>query len=269
MTPPVSGPGTAVPGQCAGCGAPLAGPFCSRCGKAAGSGACASCQTPLTPGAQFCHRCGARAPAGGGTSGRERLAWGLAALGVAVAVVALLARGNTRPEAPDMGNVGNVGESRGSVAPLSQRAPDISNMPPRERFDRLWDRVVRAAEAGDSVTVIQFAPMALGAYSMLSPAETDADARYHAATIQLVIGDLPAVLAIADTLAAAAPGHLLADVLRGEVADRRNDVEALQRSYRDFLAHDAAEQRAGRTEYAEHKPVLDDFRTRARASIRP
>ena len=268
MTPPVSSPETPVSGRCAGCGAPLAGPFCSRCGKAARSGACASCQTPLTPGAQFCHRCGARAPAGGGTAGRERLAWGLAALGAVVAVVALLARGNNRPVTPDMGNAGNIGLQT-DVPALAQRAPDISNMPPRERFDRLWDRVVRAAEAGDSVTVIQFAPMALGAYSMLSPAEADADARYHAATIQLVIGDLPAVLAIADTLAAAAPGHLLADVLRGEVADRRNDVEALQRSYRDFLAHDEAELRAGRTEYAEHKPVLDDFRTRARASIRP
>jgi hypothetical protein len=195
------------------------------------------------------------------------LAWGLAGLGGAIAVVALLARGNTGPVTPDMGNVGNVGLQ--GTPPLSQRAPDISNMSPRERFDRLWDRVVRAAEGGDSVTVIQFAPMALGAYSMLTPAETDADARYHAATILLVIGDFPAVLAIADTLSAQAPGHLLADVLRGEVADRRNDAESLQRSYRDFLAHDAAEQRAGRTEYAEHKPVLDDFRTRARASIRP
>jgi hypothetical protein len=129
--------------------------------------------------------------------------------------------------------------------------------------------VVRAAEGGDSVTVIQFAPMALGAYSMLTPAEADADARYHAATIRLVIGDLDAVLALADTLAAGAPGHLLAEVLRGEVADRRNDVQALNRSYRDFLANEEAEQRAGRPEYAEHKPVLDDFRTRARASIRP
>ena len=268
MTPPVSSPQTPLLGSCARCGAPLPGPFCSRCGQAARSGTCGSCQAQLSPGAQFCHKCGARAAPAGGTAGRERLAWGLAALGGVVAVVALLVRGNARPVTPDMGNVGNVG-LQGTAPPLAQRAPDISNMSPRERFDRLWDRVVRAAESGDSVTVIQFAPMALGAYSMLTPAETDADARYHAATIQLVIGDFPAVLAIADTLAANAPGHLLADVLRGEVADRRNDVAALTRSYRDFLAHDEAEQRAGRTEYAEHKPVLDDFRTRARASIRP
>lgn len=268
MTPSVPNPDTPTLGHCAGCGAPLTGPFCSRCGKAAGGGRCGSCQTPLTPGAQFCHKCGARAPVAGGSTGRERLAWGLAALAVVVAAVALLARGNAGPVTPDMGNAGNAGLQNG-VPPLSQRAPDISSMSPRERFDRLWNRVVRAAEGGDSVTVIQFAPMALGAYGMLTPAETDADARYHAATIQLVIGDLDAVLAIADTLAAEAPGHLLAAVLRGEVADRRNDVPALNRSYRDFLANDEAEQRAGRTEYAEHKPVLDDFRTRARASIRP
>ena len=252
---------------CAGCGAPLTGPYCSRCGRAARGGTCASCHTLLSPGARFCHKCGFRAEARGGM-GRERLAWGLAAVGGAIALVAILARSNQRPTTPDMGNAGNVG-LQGGVPPLAQRAPDISNLSPRERFDRLWDRVVRAAEAGDSVTVVQFAPMALGAYGMLTPAETDPDARYHAATIQLVIGDFPAVLAIADTLAAEAPGHLLAEVLRGEVADRRNDVEALHRSYRAFLANDEAEQRAGRTEYAEHKPVLDDFRTRARASIRP
>jgi hypothetical protein len=166
-----------------------------------------------------------------------------------------------------MGNAGNIGAEGGAAAvpPLAQRAPDISNMSPRERFDRLWDRVVRAAEAGDSVTVIQFAPMALGAYGMMEDA--DADARYHAATIHLVIGDFPAALALADTIQADAPGHLLGYIVRGEVADRRNDATALARSYQEFLRHDDAELRAGRVEYAEHKPILDDFRTRAKASL--
>ena len=38
-------------------------------------------------------------------------------------------------------------------------------------------------------------------------------------------------------------------------------------AYRDFLRDEPAELRAGRAEYADHKPVLDDFRTRAKASL--
>lgn len=228
---------------------------------------CSACGTALTPGARFCHKCGEELgktggmgkTGGTGIGGRERMAWVVTGLAVVVAVLAFLWRGNAQPTVPDMGNAGNTAPA------LSSRAPDISNMSPRERFDRLWDRVVRAAESGDTVTVVQFAPMALGAYSMMPDADTDA--RYHAATIHLVIGDFPAALALADTIQAQAPGHLFGHIIRGEVADRRNDAAALNASYRDFLRDEAAELRAGRAEYADHKPILDDFRTRAKASL--
>jgi hypothetical protein len=107
--------------------------------------------------------------------------------------------------------------------------------------------------------------MALGAYSMMPDA--DADARYHAATIHLVIGDFDSALALADTIQAQAPGHLFGHIIRGEVADRRNDPAALNVSYRNFLRDEATELRAGRGEYADHKVDLDDFRTRAKASL--
>lgn len=228
---------------------------------------CSACGTALTPGARFCHKCGEELgktggmgkTGGTGIGGRERMAWVVTGLAVVVAVLAFLWRGNAQPTVPDMGNAGNTAPA------LSSRAPDISNMSPRERFDRLWDRVVRAAESGDTVTVVQFAPMALGAYSMMPDADTDA--RYHAATIHMVIGDFPAALALADTIQAQAPGHLFGHIIRGEVADRRNDAAALNASYRDFLRDEAAELRAGRAEYADHKPILDDFRTRAKASL--
>jgi hypothetical protein len=258
-----------IPGtRCATCGAVVTGRFCSRCGTPTRDARCAACQAPLTPGGRFCHRCGvpvgSAAGSGAGGRGRERLAWSLAGVAGLAALLALLWRGNAAPTVPDMGNAGNLG-APGAAPALSGQAPDISNMSPRERFDRLFERVVRAAEAGDSVTVIQFAPMALGAYSMLGDA--DADARYHAATINLVIGDLPAALALADTILANAPGHLFGYLIRGEAADRQNDAAALTRSYRSFLDHYEAELKAGRIEYAEHKPVLDDFRTRAAASL--
>jgi hypothetical protein len=137
-------------------------------------------------------------------------------------------------------------------------------MSPEERFERLWDRVMRASEAGDTGTVTRFSPMALGAYSMLPAANPDL--RFHAALIHLAIGDYPRGLALADTILAEAPGHLFGYLIRGNAADRRNQVADLERSYRDFLASYDAEMRSGRPEYDGHKPLLDDFRTRAEAS---
>jgi len=197
--------------------------------------------------------------------GRERIGWMVGGAALLVAVLLLLwDRGRPGPAAPDMANVGNAGVA-GTVAPLSGRAPDISNMSPREQFDRLFNRIFDAAGRGDTSTVLQFAPMGLGAYAQLDSA--DADARFHAAMIHLLVGQYPAALALADTIEARAPGHLLGYVIRGEAADRENDTAALTRAYTDFLSHYDAELRSGRQEYGEHRPSLDDFRTRARATL--
>lgn len=170
--------------------------------------------------------------------------------------------GGTRPTVPDMGNAGNIQGAGG--LPVGG-APDISGMSPRQRFDRLYDRVMQAAGAGDSLTIVQFAPMALGAYALLDT--VNADARYHAAMISLALGDAASALALADTIQAGAPEHLFADIVRGEAADRSNDTAALSRSYAGFLDHYDREMRAGRIEYEEHRPILDDFRTRAKATL--
>jgi hypothetical protein len=164
-----------------------------------------------------------------------------------------------------MGNAGNVDGRGGGVAPISGRAPDISNMTPRQQFDRLVERILTAAEAGDSTTVLQFAPMGLGAFAQLD--SVNLDARYHVAMIHLAIGDFGAAAAQADTILAQAPGHLFGYMIRGEAADRQNQAGALTKAYRAFLDGVGVELRAGRIEYAEHRPALDDFRTRARASL--
>lgn len=230
----------------------------------ASPGLCRACRSPLSPGAHFCHRCGA--PAHGAARGsRERLAWIIAGSAVLLAAALLLWRAGSFRQAapPEMGNAGNAGAAPG----LSTRAPDISAMSPEQRFEALFERVMRAQESGDALTVQQFTPMALGAYALLD--STSNDLRFHAALIDLGIGALPAALARADTILAQAPGHLFAYVIRGGAAERQNDTAALARSYRDFLAHYDAELRAGRREYAEHRPALDDFRVRAGASPRP
>jgi hypothetical protein len=152
------------------------------------------------------------------------------------------------PAAPDMANVGN---SEG-------RAPDITAMSPRERFDRLFNRIMQAAEQGASDQVAQFTPMALGAYQQLDT--VDVDARYHAAVIHLQAGSLVQARALADTILADTPGHLFGYLIRGTAARIEGNREAERLAQRDFLAHFPAESSAKRVEYLEHRPVLDEFR---------
>jgi hypothetical protein len=139
-------------------------------------------------------------------------------------------------------------------------------MTPRERFDRLFNRIMRAAEQGDGATVERFAPMALSAYGMLDAADVDADARYHAALIRLHTGDVDGAAALADTILKKHPGHLFGIIIRGTIARFKKDQKALDQSYTDFLAHYDAETKAKRPEYAEHPRALDEFLKAARAA---
>ena len=144
--------------------------------------------------------------------------------------------------------------------------PDISNMTPRERFDRLFTRVMRAAESGDQATVTSFAPMAISAYHMLD--SLDADARYHAALIDLHTGDVTGAGALADSILKAEPGHLFGYVVRGTIARFQKDDRALRQTYTDFLAHYDAEKAKKRPEYEEHPRALEEFLTAAKAAQR-
>ena len=134
-------------------------------------------------------------------------------------------------------------------------------MSPRERFDRLYNRVMQAAQSGDEATVNRFTPMALMAYAQLD--SIDADARYHAALLDVHTGDVAGSTALADTILAQHPGHLFGYVIRGTVARWRKDDQALARAYADFLKHYDAELKAGRVEYEEHKASISEFRQAA------
>jgi hypothetical protein len=144
--------------------------------------------------------------------------------------------------------------------------PDISNLSPRERFDRLFNRVMRAAESGDEATVSNFAPMALSAYAMLD--QVDADARYHAALIDLHTGNIDAASALADSILTTEPGHLFGYVVRGTIARFQKNDAVLRQAYKDFLAHYPAEKRRARPEYEDHARAVEEFRNAAEAATR-
>jgi hypothetical protein len=141
------------------------------------------------------------------------------------------------------------------------RPPDISQMSPEERANRLFNRVMILAEAGKADSVRFFLPMALGAYSQLR--QLDADARYHIGLLQLAGGDVDAALAQADTIQRSIRTHLFIYVLRAHAYQQSGNTPLERRAYADFLRNEAAETARNRPEYNDHSDALKSFKTEA------
>jgi hypothetical protein len=144
----------------------------------------------------------------------------------------------------------------------SQTAPpDISNLSPAERFERLYQRVITAAQSGDQATVNQFMPMATAAFGMLDTVTVDA--RYHMAMLELHVGDMNAAQAQADTIRKADPDHLFSYVIAAAVARWKKDDKARDAAYREFMKRYEAQIATGKPEYTEHRAMLDDVKRSA------
>ena len=243
---------------CGACGAPGAGRFCSHCGSPRDGTACAGCGAPLALAARFCSACGRQAGAAAmSTMSRDRTPWLIAGVALAALLAVLLIMvARDSKGAPAQPELAAIEQPQAGEAP-----PDISNLSPRERFNRLYNRVMSAAQSGDEATVTRFTPMALMAYAQLD--SIDADARYHAALLKVHTGEVDAARALGDTILARDAGHLFGYVVRGTVARFRKDEKGLALAYTGFLKRYDQEIKLARPEYSEHKTSLDDFRKAA------
>ena len=256
---------------CPRCGAAASGNFCSACGAGLGHRTCTQCQANVSSEARFCHRCGKPVTSSSGSpaAASERKAWivaGAACVLLVGAIAYQVSDAAPTPVTPDMANAGAAGGLQGPGAAPVGPAPDISAMTPRQRFDRLFNRIMQAAERRDSAEVQRFTPMALGAYDQLDT--RDADARYHAAILHMQVGSLEAARSLADTILSESPHHLFGYVVRGEVAELQGARQPLAQARRDFLAQYASQLATKRVEYLEHQPVLDEFKAEAEGATR-
>jgi hypothetical protein len=251
MTSPAETPTT----TCVSCGAAVSGRFCSECGAALANANCAACQGPLTPGAKFCHHCGT--PIGGAPLASQRLetaprtmTWGVGAIAL-VAFIALLA-GQRFASARTDANTASTADP--SVSPMTDRrasAPDISSLSPRERADRLFDRMMRLSSENKTDSLRFFAPMALAVYESLVP--LDADLRYDLGRVAEVSGLAPIAQAQADTILRDNPTHLLGLVLGYRAATLRNDPSAQDGYAKRLLAAQPGEGKKNLPEYERHQ----------------
>jgi hypothetical protein len=220
---------------------------------------CHACGATLSDGARYCHKCGAstQAPA---TGWRVGLPWGIAGLAVGALIGVLAMRGSggaagsAAPDTPVAPFAG--GGTTGGVG-----APDISQMSPEERAQRLFDRVMRLDEAGKSDSVQFFLPMALGAYQQL-PA-LSLDAHFDVGLLKLAGGDAAGALAEADTIHREIPTHLFADLLRARAFEAQRNTRGARAAYQSFLKNEASERARRRPEYADRSGLLDAFHSEA------
>ena len=219
---------------------------------------CHSCGVTLSDGARYCHKCGATtsAPA---TGWRVGVPWGIAGLAVGALIGVLAMRSS--------------GSSAGAAVPPSPNAPfaaggavngvapDISQMSPEERAQRLFDRVMRLDEAGKTDSVQFFLPMALGAYQQL-PA-LSLDAHFDVGLLKVAGGDAAGALAEADTIRREVPTHLFPDILRARALQAQQNTRGARDAYRNFLKNEAGERARRRPEYSDRSALLDAFHSEA------
>ncbi len=225
--------------QCPSCGKPASGKFCSHCGKPLTADAAPSLMSPQVV-----------AP---------WVALFVAILALIVALMAFWDRGTAVPV------VAPSSPPRAAAQPATNQPPDIASMSPRDAADRLFNRVMTAAERNDAEEAARFFPMAIQAYEALGP--LDNDARFHVALLQLTAGDIKKASAQLDAIRKAAPKHLLGIILAHDIAERSGDKAGVAKAYKAFLAAYDAEMAAKREEYQHHHGSILRFHAAAEAGV--
>lgn len=255
---------------CPKCGATATGNFCGNCGSALGGRHCTSCGAALPSGARFCTGCGTAVTAQGGSTGRStgsgggsgvdpHFAW-WAAGGLLVVLILVVAWPIVRPQdvAP--------------TAPLATGAPaagvgavDLGSMSPREAADRLFQRVMQAASAGDSAQAAQFLPMAIQAYDRARP--LDLHGLFDLSTLQRTAGDMAGARASAEEGLAEDGDHLLLLYAAAQAAQDAGDASAARGYYERLLEAYDAEMATQNLDYEAHSTMLPTARADALAFL--
>jgi hypothetical protein len=248
-----------MPMKCSECGTESDGNFCPSCGASLQARECAECGASLVPGARFCTRCGAAA---GGVravrtqhGGNPNLPWyiggGVLLLLTIILLVPMLADDEPGVRQVPFGTASGV--TPGTPPPLTGT--------PREQADRLFTRIMTAAERGDTLEARRFTPMAIEAYSMAAP--LDVDGLYHLAVVHLVAGNHAAARATAEQILTGSDSHLLGLAVAGEAATAGGDATAARDYYDRLLQAYDDELARGLPEYEAHSRSLPEFRATA------
>lgn len=240
----------------------------------AGAGFCAACGAALSAGARFCHRCGT--PLGQGlpvarqaqpASGAAAvLPWGVAFVAL-LALIAMVAGKNFgKPAGSSLDGSANSlptqeldGQGAGA-APFAGgagggAAPNIANLSPSERANKLYIRIMEYAEMGKVDSVAFFAPMAMASHEMLE--SPSLDERYHFGRIAEVTGNAEVAKAQADIILTQQADNLLGLLLAARAARMTKDDSAARGFDARLLKALAPQLATQAEEYVQHRAEID------------
>lgn len=214
---------------------------------------CTNCGAEIRAAAKFCQRCGTNTDGGvrpviGGPRAagpQVVLPWVVAGIALLSLLAFIVGQNFRRPVSAPAAT---------EVATAPGRAPDISQMSPSERADRLFQRVMEYVAAGKTDSVQFFAPMAI--QSQLALAPLDAHRRYDLGLLGMVSGDAIMARAQADTILAAQPDHLLGLILAMRTAGMQLDSAARGRFASHLMRVVDRERARGLPEYSDHDPDI-------------
>jgi tetratricopeptide (TPR) repeat protein len=142
-------------------------------------------------------------------------------------------------------------------------AVDLSSMTPREAADRLFNRVMTAVSAGDSTEAGAFLPMAIAAFELAEPLDTDGE--FHLVLLRLT-GEFNAeALEGAEEILSEQPNHLLGLAMAGDASLALGDSTSARRYYRRWLDAYETETAKDLLEYRDHGPMFPEMQVKAEA----
>lgn len=170
-------------------------------------------------------------------------------------------RGRTDADgAPGSGSPPAAGAPEGNPSSV-----DLSTMTPRQAADRLFERVMRAIESGDSTEAQQFLPMAVAAYERARP--LNLDGLFHLSILQRTSLDFEAALETAREGLEEHPDHLLLLSAAAEAARERGDPATARDHFSHVLEVYDEEVASEREEYRAHGQLLPRLRDDAQAFV--
>lgn len=252
---------------------------------------CSECGAPLSPTAKFCHACGhptdptavpaVRLPAvrlpdvPPGDDDQDlpdsplitasqglaaKLPWILGLVGVIGGATYLSVAGpKSTPAAAEAGAAPFAPFANGNSGAAP---PDIANMSPNERANRLYGRIMAYVQAGKADSAAFFAPMALAAHEMLE--NKSIDERYHLGQINEMLGNAAVAAAHADTILKAEPENLLGLMLATHAARLANKAADIKTYDALFLKVLDAQLATKKPEYDMHKAEIERTAAEAR-----
>ena len=229
---------------------------------------CPKCGHEPPSGASFCNQCGTAIVSGVKASHSDlsveptsRVTWyvaGALILGLILVITYTL-------YGPIRSAISEPSPPSPAGSPIGASSVDLSTMTPRQAADRLFNRVMAAAERGNNTEVVNFLPMAIRAHEMIEG--LDADGKFHLVLLNLQASLNKNALISAREILAESPKHLLGLVGAADASLALGDTASARVFYQDWLDAYDSEIVKKLPEYIDHRVILETKEMTARALL--